>query len=81
MLGDSLAVPSQQRLGREDPAVPEPAGECCGDRAEQCPVVVGEPRSSDLASQHGVLVGKDDELEVLGASRSHCEPTEVVKSR
>ena len=56
VFGDSLAVPSQQRLGRDDPAVAELAGECCGDRAEQGPVVIGERGSRDLASQHGVLV-------------------------
>lgn len=49
MFGDSLAVPSQQGLGRDDPTVAESAGERCGDGAEQGPVVIGERRSSDLA--------------------------------
>ena len=56
VFGDSSAVPSQQRLGRDDPAVAELAGECGRDRAEHGPVVVGEGSSCDLASQYGVLV-------------------------
>ena len=50
MSGDSLAVPSQQGVGRDDPPVAEPAGECRGDGAEQGPVVIGKRRSSDLSS-------------------------------
>jgi len=56
VLGDSVAVPSQQHLGRDDPALAQLAGECGRDRAEHRPVVVGEGRSCELASQHGVLV-------------------------
>jgi hypothetical protein len=56
VLGDSLAVPTQQRLGRHDPAVAESAGERGSDGTEQGAVVIGERGSCDLASQHGVLV-------------------------
>ena len=77
MLGDSLAVPSQQRIGRHDPAIAKSAGEHGSDCSEQGSVVVGERGSCDLASQHGVLVAEDDEFEVLGAPRFHCEPSEA----
>ena len=48
--GDSSAVPSQQGVRCDDPAVPSWPGESGGDRAEQCPVVVVECGSVDLAA-------------------------------
>jgi hypothetical protein len=77
VLGDSFAVPSQQCFRCHDPAVARSAGECGRDGAEQAAVVVGERGSCDLTSQHGVLMAEDDEFELLGASRSHCEASEA----
>jgi hypothetical protein len=65
--GDSSAVPSQQGFGCHDPAVPEPAGECRSDRAEQAAVVVGDHRSVDLATKNAQLVAEHDDLEFVRA--------------
>ena len=40
MPGDASAVPAQQRVGGDDPALAEPVGECCGDHGAQGSVVV-----------------------------------------
>lgn len=66
--GDPLAVPAQQRLGRDDPAVAESAGERRGDRCEQGAVVVAEGRPADLTAQDLNLVAQHDDLEVLRAT-------------
>ena len=73
MAGDASAVPTQQRLGRHDPATAESAGERGGDGAEQVSVVIGEFGPVDLSSQHLELVAKHDDLEVLGVARAHGE--------
>ena len=79
MLGDSLAVPSQQRFGRHDPAFPPWAGESGGDRSEEGPVFIGERGSANLASQDGVLVAKNNDLKVLGPAGTHGETCNLGK--
>ena len=74
--GDASAVPAQQRVGCDDPAVAAWAGERGGDRAEQGPVVVVERGSVDLAAEDGELVAQHDDLEVLGAARTDSETGE-----
>lgn len=56
MAGDSLAVPTQQGLGCDDPALPDSAGERRGDRVEKGPVAVDDGRPVDLAAEHLELV-------------------------
>jgi hypothetical protein len=58
-------MPSQQRLGRDDPALASLAGERGGDRAEQTPVLIVEFGPVDLSAQDHELVAKNDDLEVL----------------
>jgi hypothetical protein len=66
-------VPAQQGFGCDDPALPLSAGEGCGDGSAQSPVVIVEYRSVDLSAQHGVLMPKHDDLEVLRASSADGE--------
>jgi hypothetical protein len=54
-----------------------PAGECCGDRAEQGPVVVVDGWTVDLAAKHGVFVAEHDDLEVFRASGTRSETCKV----
>ena len=56
MSGDALAVPSEERVGGDDPACSSWAGESGGDGAEQGPVGVVDHGSADLAAQDGELV-------------------------
>jgi len=79
VLRDSFAVPAQQCFGRDDPALAQRLGKCCGDRSEQGPIVLGECRSADLAAQHGVLVAQHDDLKVLPSSRTHSQTGEQGK--
>ena len=74
--GDAPAVPAQQRLGCDDPAMSEAMRECHGDRAEQGAVVVGEGRPVDLATEYLNLVTQHDDLEVLRTARTECETSE-----
>jgi len=71
--GDAFAVPAQQRVGGDDPAVAESAGERSCDRPEQAPVIIVEFGPVDLSAQNHELVAKHDDLEVLGASRPDGE--------
>ena len=66
--GDSSPVPSKQRVGCDDPSLPESAGERGGDRTQQRSVVVVESGPFDLAVKHGELMSKHDDLGVLGAA-------------
>ena len=54
--GDSAAMPAQERVGRDEPAIAAVSGECGGDRAEQGPVLISECRSVVLAAQDRELV-------------------------
>ena len=54
--GNAFSVPTQQRLGCHDPALPQPARESRRDGAEQDPVVVVDRRPVDSAAQHLELV-------------------------
>ena len=48
--GDAASMPSEERVGCDDPACSSWAGERGGDRSEQGAVVVVEGRSVDLAA-------------------------------
>lgn len=56
MPGDPLAVPSQQRVRRDDPACSQRFGQSRCDRSQQAPIVIGECGPADLATEHGVFV-------------------------
>ena len=73
MPGDASAVPAQQRLGCDDPALAEAAGERGCDGAEQVAVVIVEWGPVDLSAEHLELVAKHDDLEVFRASRTDNE--------
>ena len=49
MTGDAASMPSEERVGCDDSSCSSWAGERGGDGAEQCPVVVVECWSVDLA--------------------------------
>jgi len=63
--GDAAAVPAQQGVGGDEPALALRPGECGGDDAEQAPVILGQLGSVDLAAQHRQLMTQDHDLEVL----------------
>jgi len=56
MPGNASAVPAQQRVGGDDPAVAEPAGERGCDRPEQGPIVIVGSWPVDLAAEYLKLV-------------------------
>jgi hypothetical protein len=66
MACNPLAVPSQQRVGGDQPAGPSGTRERSRDRAEQAAVRFGQGRPLDLSSQHGELVAQNDDLKILG---------------
>ena len=69
-------MPSQQRLGSDEPAGSTGTGERGCDRTEQGPVVVVEFGSVDLAAQDGELMAEDDDLEVLGTAGTNGQTGE-----
>ena len=71
--GNASAVPSQQGLGGHDPAVPQPTGERGGDCSKKRSIVILDGWPVNQAAEHLELVAKHDDLEVLGASRTHSE--------
>ena len=73
MSGDASTVSSQQCVGGDDPAGALWSGECGGDRAEQCPVIVGEGWPVGLAAEYTVLVAQHDDLEVFAVSGTDGE--------
>ena len=75
--GDASSVPSQQGVGRDEPAGSLWTRERCRDGAEQGPIVVVERGSAYLAAQYGVLVAQHDDLKVLPSSGAHREPREL----
>ena len=64
--GDQAAVPAQQRLRGDEEAGPAGSWQHAADRGEQGSVGRLQPRSLDLAAQHGELVAQHQDLEVLG---------------
>ena len=71
--GDATPVPTQQRVGRDQPPCSARPWERGRDRCEQAPVGVGGHRSVDLAAPDYELVAQHDDLEVLRAARTHSE--------
>ena len=67
MTSDATAVPAQEGVGGDEPALAAGPGECLGDGAEQRPVSVGQRGPPVLAAEYGKLVAKDDDLDVFGA--------------
>ena len=66
--GDAAPVPTQQRVGGDQPPGSARSRERGRYRPEQAPVGVGELRSIDLPAQHSELVAQHDDLEVLAAA-------------
>jgi predicted nuclease of restriction endonuclease-like (RecB) superfamily len=68
MLGDELAVPTQQCVWRDQPPLPLGRRECPCDRGEEGPVVVVQFERFRVALEDSELVAEHDDLEVLGAT-------------
>ena len=66
--GDAAPVPTQQRVGGDQPPGSARSRQRGRDRSEQAAVGVGELGSVDLAAQHSELVAQHDDLEVLRAA-------------
>lgn len=67
------AMPSQQRVWRDEPALSDPAWQRLSDRPEKGPVVVFDDRFRVLASKDRELVAQHDDLEILRAPRPDRE--------
>ena len=65
---DAAPVPTQQRVGGDQPPGSARSRERGRDRAEQAPIGVGELGSVDLSTQHSELVARHDDLKVLPAA-------------
>jgi len=74
--GDAASMPSEQGVGRDDPACSSWAGERGGDGAEQGPVAVVDRWSVDLAAKDRNLVSQHDDLELLRTTRADRETGE-----
>ena len=71
--GGASSVPSQQCVGCDEPAIASWPGECGGDCAEECPVIVVEGWSVYLSAEHSELVAHHDDLEVFASSGTDRE--------
>ena len=45
-------VSTRMKTGGDDPALAEPAGECCGNRGEQSPIIIVHRGPVDLAAEY-----------------------------
>ena len=77
VLGDSFAVPAQQRIGSHDPAVAQCPRKSRGGSSKQGPIILVEHGSDRLAAKHGILMTQHDDLKVLPAARTHRESSEL----
>ena len=68
VLNDAVPMPTQQRVGGDQPPCPARSRERGRDRCEQAAVGVGDLGSVDLAAQHSELVARHDDLKVLPAA-------------
>jgi hypothetical protein len=64
--GDQTAVPAQQRRRRHEEAAPRRARQKPRQRGQHDPIRIVEIGPVHLTTQHGDLVPKHDDLEVLG---------------
>jgi hypothetical protein len=74
-VGDQAAVPAQHGLGGDQEAGPVGSWQHAADRGEHGSIGRLQPRSMDLAAQHGELMAQHQDLEVLGgvAAGEQCE--------
>src|ERR1035437_7389049 len=63
---DQRAVPTEDRLGRDEERAPTLSRHKTSEEGDECTIGPGETRTVDLAAEYGQLMAEHQDLRVLG---------------